>query len=78
MCFAHLVQGGKGDFTGGADQGIETAGLLKQAADRGTVTDVDLVVTAAAADAQHFMALLQFFGHGRADSAASADQEDFH
>ncbi|MNJ50019.1 hypothetical protein D3C77_452790 [compost metagenome] len=76
--FVHFVQGGEGDVTGGADQGIETAGLLEQAANRGAVTDINLVVTAAAADAQHLVALLQFFGNGRADGAASADQEDFH
>ncbi|MNE71798.1 hypothetical protein D3C80_1677000 [compost metagenome] len=78
MLRIHFIKGGKGHVTGGADQGIEAAGLFEQAANRGAVADVHLIVAAAAADAQHFMTLFQLFGNRRTDGTAGADQQDFH
>ncbi|MNQ81338.1 hypothetical protein D3C85_963550 [compost metagenome] len=78
VLFGHLLKRGEGHIAGGANQRIEFAGLFEQAANRSAIADIDLEITAGAADAHDFVALGQFLGNCRTDGAVGADQEDFH
>lgn len=74
----HLAEWGEGHVAGCADQCVELAGLLEQPANRVAVADVDPEVTAAATDANHFVALTQFFVDGRTNGAGGTDQQNLH